>query len=150
MATEWHQDGDIYQYPQNLFYTLLNAKIVPPVGGYTAFIDLRRAYQEADPSIRDKYEGAKYIFDTDNNPDFEDIKDPSRIPKITHDTIFTHPVRGEKSFYPCTQYGKVELRDGSTEPAKVLLNLITKDAPYYEHHYSVNDLIIFDDSQVLH
>lgn len=41
-ATYWHADGDIYEEPEHFFYTLLNAKIVPPYGGNTAFVDMRK------------------------------------------------------------------------------------------------------------
>eukprot|EP00330_Aristerostoma_sp_ATCC50986_P005812 CAMPEP_0114595520 /NCGR_PEP_ID=MMETSP0125-20121206/17323_1 /TAXON_ID=485358 ORGANISM="Aristerostoma sp., Strain ATCC 50986" /NCGR_SAMPLE_ID=MMETSP0125 /ASSEMBLY_ACC=CAM_ASM_000245 /LENGTH=212 /DNA_ID=CAMNT_0001797199 /DNA_START=76 /DNA_END=710 /DNA_ORIENTATION=- len=140
-GTVWYQDGDLYQYPENLFYVLFNAKVVPPVGGDLAFKDLRKAYKDVDQSIRDKYEGATYIFDTEGNPDFANIPDADRIPKITHSTTFTHPVRGEKSFYLCSQYGKVELKDGTIEPASVLYDLVVKETPQYVHKYTLNDLV---------
>mmetsp|Transcript_10232 Transcript_10232/g.8788 ORF Transcript_10232/g.8788 Transcript_10232/m.8788 type:complete len:112 (+) Transcript_10232:32-367(+) len=111
MGKEWHQDGDLYLPPLHYQFTFLLSKIVPPVGGKTGFKDLRALYESVDQSVKDHYDGSKYLLIPESNPDFEKDK-LDLFPKIEHDFVHEGFLNGTKSFYPCSIHGTIRLKNG--------------------------------------
>jgi taurine dioxygenase len=143
-GAHWHTD--LVHSDEPASFTMLHAIDVPESGGGTMFANQVEAYQKLPP---DRREVAEKITVTHC---YEGRTDGS-MPVFRHPLVRRHPATGRKALYAAadTGIGIVGLPD---DEARVLLDEFgrhaTQDAFVYRHAYRPNDVVIWDNAQLLH
>jgi alpha-ketoglutarate-dependent 2,4-dichlorophenoxyacetate dioxygenase len=150
----WHSDSSYKVIPAR--YSLLNAHVIPPVGGDTQFADMRAAYDALDPIFKSRIEdlicehsrvfskGALgFSFTEEERRDFVPVR--QRL-------VRTHSRTGRKSLYLSSHAGGII---GMLTPeALMLLRELTEHATQrefvYSHKWSVGDLVMWDNRTTMH
>jgi len=146
----WHSDGDITEAPGHFIYIMLNAKIVPPVGGRTGFLDMRSLSKELSPEILEWFQDAKIEIKIANIDDFMGCKEAEIMPNVRHNVNQIHPVREIPQLYLCAHQGFVTFKDGKTMSTPDVMEKIYDEKFTYIHQYEEGDLVIWDDIQMHH
>jgi len=151
----WHSDASFRAIGAG--YTLLHARIVPSRGGNTEFADMRAAYDALDDatkaeiddlvtehSIRFSREQLGFQVDSPGNED--------KLRPVRHRLVLTHPVTGRKSLYLSSHIGGIV---GWPVPeARAFIRDLAEHATQrqfvYAHEWRVNDLVMWDNRQVMH
>lgn len=165
-AESWHADWSFQEYPPD--GTCLFAKIIPPVGGDTHFVDQIAALAAMPPELREQIEDIEVIHSARGGyaPDGlygEADKASNRAMQIvysedayaiqTHPLIRTHPENGRQTLYGTIGYiiGVVGMDDAD---ALALLSQVytwqTRDEFVYTHSWEPNMLVMWDNRCVLH
>ncbi len=153
----WHIDGTIDQRMPTKA-TILTAKVVAPKGGETEFASTYAAFD--DLSAEDKQRCLKlhvvHSLRAARKPAFPnptreqlaewDAKGTPELPLVwTHATGRRSLVLGESCDYVVgmdVDEGRALLRD--------LINRATRENRVYRHHWSVGDMLIWDNTGVMH
>lgn len=151
-AEYWHVDGDFWQPGQNYIYNFLYSVKVPERGGKTGFIDMRKAYQALTGELKKEIENLSFLSSCKDIPDFKVASPEEYLPDAYHKIKHKHIETELESIYinyPTTQL----LGKTAEESAKVLADLFEIiEAPEhgYEHDWQVGDLLIWDNTSVMH
>lgn len=160
----WHSDWSFQKTPPSA--TILHAKVVPPVGGDTLFVDCYRAYDALSPSVQTMLAGletvhsasAAYgpqgIFATSTETRaMKIIVSPDAEKTEVHPLVRTHPVSGRKALFinPVYTVGVAGLRP---EESKALLDFLfkhmLKDEFRYRHKWAQDMLTMWDNRCTMH
>ena len=152
-------DGDFWE--NNYIYTLLHGDIIPTIGGNTHFVDSRLAcrhlFEHYKTEIFDVIKNKSVVIDVNDIPDFKDsqflhwFNEKYNIAK--HPIISKHRVTNESGLYYAH---KNALIDGWTkQQSQNLLYrlddiLMNNEEISYMHSWTKNDLLIWDNTAVLH
>ncbi len=160
----FHNDG---AYRQDIAAgTCLYAQDVSPTSPPTAFANTVRAYDNLPQDIKDKIDNlhAYNMFDTadadaeqkrmklSNYPEGADL---STVQATEHPIVITVPHSGKKALF-VNEFNTshiVEYGPNSAEGEELLQTLfaaIYDDANTYMHHYTNNDLVLFNNLAVQH
>ncbi|HET8995178.1 MAG TPA: TauD/TfdA family dioxygenase [Acetobacteraceae bacterium] len=151
----WHSDASFRAIGAG--YTLLHARVVPSQGGNTEFADMRAAYDALDETT--KGEIADLI--TEHSITFsreqlgftvESAGNEDKLRPVRHRLVLTHPVTGRKSLYLSSHIGGIV---GWPVPeARAFIRDLAEHATQrqfvYAHEWRVNDLVMWDNRQVMH
>ena len=104
-ATDWHSDVTYREKPP--MGSILQGKVIPPVGGDTCFSDAVEAYNRLDPEIQIIVDELSAIHDWNKmtsqgkNPLRDNTLDEMRqtFPLISHPVIRTHPETKERAIF---------------------------------------------------
>ena len=132
---------------------------VPPDGTPTYFANLRYAYRDLDPDIKQRIDGCNAVYDyvlrtagyVGNQPDVEELR--RRFPRVTHPLVNSDPVSGEKALYldPATMAGIVDWPKGEAkETIDLLIAHATQVKYVYRHDWQIGDVVMWDNGQMLH
>lgn len=164
-ADVWHADWTFQEFPPD--GTCLYAKIIPPVGGDTLYINQVAALAAMPDDLRARLEGriaihsARGAYAPDGTYGEADADDRSMRITVsdeayetqTHPFIRTHPETGAQTLYSTFGYiVGVEGLDGDEE-ASLLADLWhwqTRDEFQYRHRWEPNMLTMWDNRCVLH
>ena len=156
----WHIDQSYM--PQPTFGTILFGEKIPAEGGDTWFADLEAAYARMPAELRAKVEGRRIVNSVDRHnrreaatrPDLQMTAEQlKRAPDSPHPAVRTHPFNGTKAiWYSPSHAAEFE---GSTEDEsqplfRELLEYMTQDDIVYKHHWSVGDVVMWDNSATMH
>lgn len=150
----WHTDAS-FQDPAGR-YSLLSARIVPPVAADTEFADMRAAYDALPDEMRDQIEGLyahHSIAHSRQTLGFEFSTDEQeRLKGAVHPLVRMIPGSERKSLYIASHASRIvdwalpegrlmllELRDHATQPRF-----------RYRHSWRVGDLVIWDNRATMH
>jgi alpha-ketoglutarate-dependent 2,4-dichlorophenoxyacetate dioxygenase len=150
----FHTDSSFNSLPTK--WSLLNAHIVPPVGGNTEFIDMRAVYDALDEETKDRIEGltAEHSYwhsrrkagFTDVTPEME-----AALPGAVHPMVRTS-ANGRRSLYVGAHAKRILEMD--EEGGRALLDRLyafaTQPHFIYSHQWQVGDLVIWDNRCTLH
>jgi len=151
----WHTDASFRA--SGAIYSLLSARVVPPVGGDTEFADMRAAYDALDTAT--KHEIADLVCEhsiafSRAELGFADFAEAHRakIEPVRHRLVSTHPVTGRKSLYLASHIGGIV---GWPVPeARAFLRDLTEHATQpqfvHVHVWRVNDLVMWDNRTTMH
>lgn len=151
----WHTDASFKHIPARC--SILSAHEVPPVGGNTAFADMRAAY-DALPN-QQKVELQRLtawhsIFYSREKIGYTDYNQAARdeVPPAQQVLVRTHPETGRKSLYLASHISSI---DGMTDNAaqelvETLIAHATQPQFVYEHEWQVGDLIVWDNRYTMH
>jgi len=156
----WHIDQSYM--PQPTFGTILFGEKIPAEGGDTWFADLEAAYARMPAELRAKVEGKRIVNSVDRHnrreaatrPDLQMTAEQlKRAPDSPHPAVRTHPFNGSKSIWYSPSHG-AEF-EGSTEDEsqplfRELLEYMTQDDIVYKHHWTVGDVVMWDNSATMH
>jgi taurine dioxygenase len=98
---EWHSDTTFRAEPSAA--SVLRARIVPPIGGDTVFVNTVKAYEGLTEEVKAKIDGLTAIHDASVFQQFlpADKQDgfASEYPPVEHPVVRVHPETGEKAIY---------------------------------------------------
>jgi len=152
-AEYWHHDGNFWGQPGCQIVNLLHAKVIPPVGGNTGFMDSSLALHELfDGEFKARLERSTTLVSCRWISDFKNAKPEDMLPDVTLPCTPTHPKTGMECLYvPFTPEG---LFDQETKEHWManddLWNKIVEAGYTYEHKYEAGDILLWDNLQVMH
>ena len=165
-ALSWHADWSFQRFPPD--GTCLFAKIVPPLGGDTLFVDQIAALAAMPSELRDQISDIEVVHSARGGyaPDGlygEGDKDSNRAMKImpsetayetqNHPLVQTHAETGESTLYGTIGY-IIGVADMEADQANELLGQVyawqTRPEFIYTHQWQPNMLVMWDNRCVLH
>ncbi len=150
----WHTDASFQDPPGR--YSMLSAKVIPPVGADTLFTDTRAAYDALPEELKLQLEGLRVHHSIAYSRqvlgfDFSE-KEQEILKGAIHPLIRINPRSGRKSLYVASHASKIidmpipegrlmlrELTDHATQPQFV-----------YRHAWRGGDLVIWDNRSTMH
>lgn len=152
----WHIDGTHDEVP--VFASLLSARKLSQTGGQTEFANSYIAYEQLSPAMKERIADLKVVHSVevsmrraDIEPTPENIADWRRHADKTHKLVWTHK-SGRKSLVIGCHASHIEGMD-FTEGQALLQELLvwtTKPEFMYRHEWSPGDMLIWDNTGVLH
>jgi alpha-ketoglutarate-dependent 2,4-dichlorophenoxyacetate dioxygenase len=150
----WHTDAS-FQDPAGR-YSMLHARVVPPVPADTEYADMRAAYDALDDEMKQRLEGLKVhhsIAYSRQTLGFEfSAEEAARLEGAVHPLIRTIPGSGRKSLYVASHASTII--GWPTPEARLLLRDLIEHATQprfrYRHAWSVGDLVIWDNRATMH
>jgi alpha-ketoglutarate-dependent 2,4-dichlorophenoxyacetate dioxygenase len=150
----WHTDASFEDPPGR--YSMLHARVLPPVDADTEFADMRAAYDELDGATKAKLEGLKVhhsIAYSRMTLGFEfSEEERAKLQGAVHPLVRTNPRTGRRSLYLASHASHVvgwPVPDG-----RLLLRELTEHATQsrfvYRHSWRAADLVIWDNLATMH
>ena len=150
----WHTDAS-FQDPAGR-YSMLSAKVVPPVAADTEFADMRAAYDALDEETRNRIEGLRAHHSIAYSREVLGFKfsqeEQEKLKGAVHPLVRTNPHTGRRSLYLASHAsqivgwpvaeGRLLLRD--------LIEHATQPQFVYRHPWRVGDLVIWDNRATIH
>ena len=163
-AESWHSDWSFLARPPAM--TLLNARVLPPVGGDTLYADQRVAYQALDDAMKARLDGLMGIHsarrgysragmygDQDVGRSMAIVADDSAMATQRHPLVRPHPETGEKALYLSPGYTIGVDGMDDTEAQELLMTLYAwqcEDRFVYRHVWSDGMVTMWDNRSVIH
>jgi len=150
----WHADAT-FQDPAGR-YSMLHARVIPPVGADTEFADMRAAYDELSADIKTQIEGLQAhhsIAYSRQTLGFEFSDDErERLKGAIHPLVRTLPRSGRKTLYLASHAFRII---GWPVPdARLLLRDLMEHATQrkfvYRHAWRLGDLVLWDNRCTMH
>lgn len=146
----WHTDGSFRSTPT--FLTLLYAKTHPRIGGDTLFADMQLAYETLDDATKVTIENLMAIHSYDFL--FKQLQTNAKsFPDIIHHLVEIHPITRKKALY-LNELCLRRIDQMPAEQSEKLLNQLYSHALnksfIYTHQWQENDLLIWDNTSVIH
>jgi alpha-ketoglutarate-dependent 2,4-dichlorophenoxyacetate dioxygenase len=150
----WHTDASFQDPPGR--YSLLSARIIPPIGAETEFADMRAAYDALSPEMKARLEGLRVhhsIAHSRQTLGFEFSQNEQEILKgAIHPLIRTLSRSGRKSLYVASHASKII--DWPVPEGRLLLRELMEHATQPEfvcrHTWCAGDLVIWDNRVTMH
>ena len=143
-GAHWHTDLIHTEEPAS--FTMLHAIAVPPTGGGTLFANQIAAYEAMPLALKEKIEETVVVHCYEGRTD-------GSMPELLHPLLRLHPATGRKTIYGAADTG-IGIVDMEIEEAmKLYLEIgeyATQDKFVYRHQYQLNDVVIWDNAQLLH
>jgi alpha-ketoglutarate-dependent 2,4-dichlorophenoxyacetate dioxygenase len=150
----WHTDAS-FQDPAGR-YSMLHARVVPPVPADTEFADMRAAYDDLDDATKARLEGLRVhhsIAYSRQTLGFEFSQDEAdKLQGAVHPLVRTNPANGRKSLYLASHASKIvdwPVPDGRLF-LRDLIEHATQPKYRYVHSWRVGDLVIWDNRATMH
>ncbi|MBO42782.1 MAG: hypothetical protein CMM28_03575 [Rhodospirillaceae bacterium] len=160
LGKAWHTDHSFQPEPPKA--TLLHGVELPKRGGDTWFANMRLAYEELSPTLKQRVDGLEAIHAYRESRDYltkeergaEALTDEEeRANNVVHPVIRTHEVTGTKAIYINPLRIKRFIGMNSEESADLIDELTmhaTSDDFTYPHSWQQGDVIIWDNRQAMH
>lgn len=152
----WHVDGTHDDVP--VFASLLSGRTLSPVGGQTEFVNSYAAYDELPPTTKARLDGLKAVHSVEVSmrrggvePTEANLAYWRSLPDRTHNLVWTHR-SGRKSLVIGCHASHIADMDRAEGEALLqeLLEWATQPKFKYRHEWSPGDLLIWDNTGVLH
>ena len=145
-GSDWHADVT-FQNPA-AYVSVLHAKVLPPLGGDTAFANNIAAYKALSESMQKLLSplSAVHSYDGPYAPDH-----PTQT--ATHPLVKTHPVTGEQGLYINKMFAKrfSGMTEYESEPLIAFLdNHMSRPEFTFRHRWQTGDLVFWDNRFTLH
>ena len=150
----WHTDASFVDPPGR--YSMLSAKVIPPVAADTEFADLRSAYDALPAETKAKLEGlrahhsithSRWLLGFDFSED-----EHERLRGAIHPIVRKLPRSGRRTLYLASHAARI-VDWPVPEGRLLLLDLIehaTQRQFVYRHQWRVGDLVIWDNRCTMH
>jgi alpha-ketoglutarate-dependent 2,4-dichlorophenoxyacetate dioxygenase len=150
----WHTDAS-FQDPAGR-YSMLSAKVVPPVAADTEFADMRAAYDALDSETKARLEGLRVhhsIAHSRQTLGFEFSQEEQDVLKgAVHPLVRTIPRSTRRSLYVASHASRII--DWPVPEGRLLLRDLIEHATQpqfvYRHAWRVGDLVIWDNRATMH
>ena len=150
----WHTDAS-FQDPAGR-YSMLSARVIPPVGADTEFADMRSAYDALPQEMQDTLEGLRVhhsIAHSRQTLGFQFSESEHEALKgAIHPLIRTIPRSNRKSLYLASHASRII--DWPVPEGRLLLHDLIEHATQaefvYRHVWRVGDLVIWDNRATMH
>lgn len=150
----WHTDASFQDPPGR--YSMLFARVVPPVSADTEYADMRAAYDRLSDEMKVRLEGLRVHHSIAHSREilgFEFSEEEQDILKgAIQPLVRTLPRTGRKSLYIAAHASKI-IDWPIPEGRLLLLELIehaTQPEFVYRHSWRVGDLVIYDNRATMH
>ena len=145
-GSDWHADVT-FRKPA-AYVSALQAKILPPLGGDTAFANTIAAYEALSPGMQAFLAQLSAVHSYDG-PDAPDHPTETAI----HPVVRTHPVSGKRGLYINRMFAK--RFDGMTEDeSRPLIEFLDRHMSRVEftlrHRWQTGDFVFWDNRFTLH
>jgi len=150
----WHTDASFQDPPGR--YSMLSAKIVPPVAADTEFADMRAAFDALDAETRQKLGAlrahhsiaySRMTLGFDFSPEEQE-----RLPGAVHPLVRSNPRTQRRSLYLASHASRII--DWPVPEGRLLLRELIEHATQprfvYRHAWRVGDLVIWDNLATMH
>ena len=150
----WHTDAS-FQDPAGR-YSMLSAKVVPPVGADTEFADMRAAYDALPAEMKARIQGLSVhhsIAHSRQTLGFEfSAEEQEALEGAVHPLVRTIPGSGRRTLYLASHTSRII---GWPVPeGRLLLHDLMEHATrpefVYRHAWRVGDLVIWDNRATMH
>lgn len=150
----WHTDAS-FEDPAGR-YSMLSARVVPPVSADTEFADMRAAYDALDGEMKATLEDLRVFHSIVHSRQvlgFEfSEEEKARLKGAIHPLVRTIPGSRRRSLYLASHASHI---DGWPVPeGRLLLADLTEHATQpqfvYRHEWRANDLVIWDNRATMH
>jgi alpha-ketoglutarate-dependent 2,4-dichlorophenoxyacetate dioxygenase len=150
----WHTDAS-FKDPAGR-YSMLHAKVVPPVAADTEFADMRAAYDALPAETKARLEGLRVHHSVAHSRHilgFEFSEDEkTRLAGAIHPLVRTIPRSGRRSLYLASHASRII--DWPVPEGRLLLHDLIEHATQrdfvYRHSWRVGDLVIWDNRATMH
>jgi alpha-ketoglutarate-dependent 2,4-dichlorophenoxyacetate dioxygenase len=150
----WHTDASFQDPPGR--YSMLHARVVPPVAADTEFADMRAAYDELEPAIKQKLEGLSAhhsIAYSRQTLGFEfSPAEAAQLAGAVQPLVRTNPRTKRRSLYLASHASRIV--DWPVPEGRLLLRDLMEHATerrfVYRHRWRVGDLVIWDNLATMH
>jgi alpha-ketoglutarate-dependent 2,4-dichlorophenoxyacetate dioxygenase len=150
----WHTDASFQDPPGR--YSMLHAKVIPPVGADTEYADMRAAYDALPAPTKAQLEGLRVhhsIAYSRQTLGFEFSKDEEEILRgAIHPLVRTLPGSGRRALYLASHASRII--DWPVPEGRLLLRDLIEHATQrefvYRHAWRVGDLVIWDNRCTMH
>jgi alpha-ketoglutarate-dependent 2,4-dichlorophenoxyacetate dioxygenase len=150
----WHTDASFQDPPGR--YSMLSAKIVPPVPADTEYADMRAAYDALPAETKARIEGLRAhhsIAYSRQTLGFEFSEDEQgKLKGAEHPLVRTIPRSGRRSLYVASHASRIV--DWPVPEGRLLLRDLIEHAtrPEFVHRYAwrVGDFVIWDNRATMH
>ena len=143
-GAHWHTD--LVHTVEPASFTMLNAVAVPPSGGGTLFANQVAAYEALPETMQRRADTMTVIHCYEGRTD-------GTMPLVRHPLVRPHPVTGRRALYGAADTG-VGIEGMSDDDARQFLLELAEHATaqrfVYRHGYHKHDVVIWDNSQLLH
>lgn len=150
----WHTDASFQDPPGR--YSMLFARVIPPVGADTEYADMRAAYDALSPELKARLEGLRVHHSIAHSREILGFafsqKEQEILKGAVHPLIRTLPRSGRKSLYIAAHASRI-IDWPLPEGRLLLLELIehaTRPEFVYRHEWQVGDLVIYDNRATMH
>jgi alpha-ketoglutarate-dependent 2,4-dichlorophenoxyacetate dioxygenase len=151
----WHTDSSYKRVPGKISF--LSAHEVPPTGGETEFADLRAAYDALDAATKEHIEdlvAEHSIFHSRSLLGYTAFTDEEReaFPPVPQALVRLHPGSGRKTLYLASHASHIIGWPAGQGRALLggLTEFSTQPRFVYQHHWQLNDLVVWDNRCTLH
>jgi len=151
----WHTDRSFID--ADTTYSLLSARIIPPVGGDTEFADMRAAYDALDAAMKARLDGLRcehsvwYSRALAGATNFRE-DELRTMPPVPQPLVRLHPGSGRKSLVLASHASHII--GWPVEQGRALLDELMEFATQprfvYRHRWRVGDLVIWDNRCTMH
>jgi alpha-ketoglutarate-dependent 2,4-dichlorophenoxyacetate dioxygenase len=150
----WHTDAS-FRDPAGR-YSMLHAKVIPPVPADTEFADMRAAYDALPEATKERLEGLRVHHSVAHSRSllgFEFSEDEkARLAGAIHPLVRTIPRSGRRSLYLASHASRII--DWPLPEGRLLLHELMEHATrqefVYRHSWRVGDLVIWDNRATMH
>src|SRR5229473_4587559 len=150
----WHTDASFQDPPGR--YSMLSAKVVPPVAADTEFADMRAAYDALSPETKAQLEGLRVhhsIAHSRQTLGFEfSPEEQESLTGAVHPLVRIIPRSHRRSLYLASHASRVI--DWPVPEGRLLLRDLMEHATQpefvYRHSWRVGDLVIWDNRATMH
>jgi len=150
----WHTDASFVDPPGR--YSMLSARVVPPVAADTEFADMRAAYDALDAGTKARLEGLRVhhsIAHSRQTLGFEfSPEERERLKGAVHPLVRTIPRSGRRSLYVASHASRII--DWPVPEGRLLLRDLMEHATQpefvYRHAWRPGDLVIWDNRATMH
>jgi alpha-ketoglutarate-dependent 2,4-dichlorophenoxyacetate dioxygenase len=150
----WHTDAS-FQSPAGR-YSMLSAKVVPPVGAETEYADMRAAYDALPRETAARLDGLRAhhsIAYSRQTLGFEFApEEAGRLEGAVHPLVRTLPRSGRRSLYLASHASRIV--DWPLPEGRLLLRDLIEHATQrefvYRHAWRVGDLVVWDNRATMH
>jgi len=142
---------------------VLTAKVIPPEGGETGFVDTVAVYNDLPDSIKTIIDKLEIVHQFDHADSVKEarIREASNptlkpmpiFPDIAHPLVIRHPESGYKALNISPMFTREIIGLDAAEGHSLLMELkkIATSSKYsYVHHWKQNDLVMWDNWRTLH
>jgi alpha-ketoglutarate-dependent 2,4-dichlorophenoxyacetate dioxygenase len=150
----WHTDASFQDPPGR--YSMLSAKVVPPVDADTDYADMRAAYDTLPDEEKGRLEGLRVhhsIAYSRQTLGFEFSEtEQDALKGAVHPLVRTIPRSGRRSLYLASHASRII--DWPVPEGRLLLRELIEHATQprfvYRHKWRVGDLVIWDNRATMH
>jgi alpha-ketoglutarate-dependent taurine dioxygenase len=152
----WHIDGTHDDVP--VFASLLSGRTLSATGGQTEFANSYLAYEELPQDMKDRVQGLKVVHSVEHSMMLAGVERTAEniaywrgLPDRIHNLVWTHKTGRKSLVVGCHAARVVGLEAG--EGRRLLdqiLDWTTQSCFTYRHDWTVGDLLIWDNTGVLH
>lgn len=152
---KWHSDSSFKRVPA--MASLLHARIVPPVGGDTAFANMAAAYEALSDDMKAKIKGLVAVHNfywsrRDVEVTAFTQEETTAIPPVRHPVVRRHPETERPALFVGSHTESVDGMEWEEGRALIdsLIEHATQPEFVYQHAWRVGDLVWWDNRAALH